>query len=794
MENKFNSNLSFQNRGDVYIERENAKKSLEEKIDKWCNAVIYGPEGIGKTTFLNHFFTLERKKEFAKRNILVGDGIFPTPDLMDRKEIFKFFIDLVRKAVSSLCCVNPEMGNTLLKSCMEICESYSESSMRLQIMCSLLYEKGYRILMVIDQFEEFVSSPDVTPEQHNILRSIIANRQKYNVMFVVATNYDFSQTSLPDDVKGSYLLQQLSPDECKIEIHGLSLEECRDLLEQTCPDCQKEDIPTLYELSGGIPILLNKAAYYAADSFKRNGKTDWGFVQDSIDNDDSVKVLFSHWCRLLTQSETELLNLLAKQSIDGEPFSVELYKDGTIPLLLRRGLIVPVELQEDYYRLNSVLFWSRLAHHPLAETPAELSLSEETKKKDDLLSTAVDSLKSLTEALNNISRIGYPTGNIVQNNQYNINISPADSFINRLGLGSSQSSAFLKEIVSQVDNQMTKDRSSVQKIPEEDIDHRISEYADILLPDTNRNELPDDDLNEIDRQFSRIRKKMGLEEKLNDDILYSFPEECRFYVKDALIIEESTKDVVNSLNDGISAYLVLYGKCLERCLRERFYPLFHECEQISSLEGAECFRDKNQEETVIGNYSKFLNPTSGSHQNTENLADVLGESCARYHISLLLGWNAPHDQNRQGWTRWWEDFARHLDEARKLRNQADHAGQVPGSVELTKMKDILFGENGLLCQSQVAVILRQMFLGEEYASNQNMRGQECTLLVKSKKENHEIVGFLQRGENDDRIILGHISKKKSMKLGLEITVGCEISVSVGDYNSGNRWYEVSPIQ
>ncbi len=313
--------------------REEAFAELEDHIRNRRSVVVMGVEGVGKSSLLNCYFNLKyRQKMASERRILIRVTDFPLDK--DTDGIYQYLAEGVLHAVDALDQEpTQDIYKKLKEKCIGIMNECRDTASRFQQVCEIIQEYDYFIMLVIDGFERFVSSPQVKMEHHNLMNTLISK----NLSFVVATNFDFNQDSLPETVSGSFLLMKFAGNEVKLK--GLSEQSCSQLLDNG--DFTPEEIHQMWILSGGIPALLRRAAEHAF-LHKQDGNIVWMDILKETYSD--VQPLLARWCKLLSANQVRVLNELA----NGDSKIGVSFEDAALDLaaktLVDRGLLSnPIE-------------------------------------------------------------------------------------------------------------------------------------------------------------------------------------------------------------------------------------------------------------------------------------------------------------------------------------------------------------------------------------------------------------------------------------------------------------------
>ena len=325
-------------------------------VENRRNTVIMGVEGVGKSSFINCFFNHKYQQQMAlHKNLLICVTDFP--EQLNSDQLYQYLTYGVISALNNLDQPATKEKYTEIRNAWnqireEICEPVSQ----FQQVYREFERHGYYITLVVDNFERFVSSPHMTMEHHGFLNSLLGR----NLNFIVATNYDFNRSSIPEVVSGSLLLQKFSDNQFKLK--GLSEISCAELLRNE--DFTSEEIHQLWILSGGIPTLLRKSAEHAWEKKqcgKPLNKSNWKNVEEKVYG--SSEQLLARWCKHLTGMHVSIFNEFVCQQTRGPlSFPVQRMNDTAVHLLARGLLANPIDAKSfqlipDVYELNTPLLY-----------------------------------------------------------------------------------------------------------------------------------------------------------------------------------------------------------------------------------------------------------------------------------------------------------------------------------------------------------------------------------------------------------------------------------------------------
>lgn len=684
-------------RRERYVGREDAFQSLDSKVCSCVNTVVLGAEGFGKSNLLSCFFNREYCRRMARQEQILIKRLAYEAGL-ETQQVYTFFADAVRDAAQVLLEIGEEGAWQSIQQAADLYRTSSGTPAGyLQNICARVQDEGYFVVLVIDQFETFTSSSQVQAEHHNIMRNLVVNKQ---LSLVVATDYDFDKNSLPAGVAGSYLLQMFAGVDHTVELKGLSQEECARYLRQIAGEehFTPEEVENLWLLSGGIPALLRKSACRALEQ-KRQGTLEEGWLQVKERAGEDCRLLMERWLRLLTPQEVELLEQLTAQVDRAEPIPLHL-RDGAAPMLLSRGLIVPLG-EPNCYEFNSLLLRDCCAAHPpQAGTPApERERQKEGPVVVHIEHMSVDNSVHSEESVTNVGQMQVNQQNLCLGNGLEV------SELLQLLSGPGDVRLALAERLHQHLSSLPALSQPAVRSDEEYDQLSSSIIADIGLDEEQELNISEEEEETLLQRFASARDRCRSE--LTDQLLERLGERCQFYVRLSVVVEDALTVLPASFQEDYSPQLVLYGKALEQALRDNLYELFHREETLSEYDtyshranpsSPKNFRRRRAGRVYIGDFVHLIDGMSG-------------------HLGRLCAGAGLEGRDQESWSLWWVGLQRDINKARQIRNLSDHAdARSPGRENLDGMCALLFGageEQGVLERSLVGETLYRALFSPE---------------------------------------------------------------------------------
>lgn len=670
------------------MDREDQTDELRMYIQKRSNAALFGPEGSGKSTLLQCFFSIDYRKQMARERTLIYLGKFPKNK--SGEDVYGFFADSIRNAVTILqLCGMRDTMNDILNSLNNII--YDSKQSRFDQYLDTIIMNGYRMVFVLDNFENFTSSVDVKAEHHDLLCGMLND---HKLQMIVATNFDFNATSLPRGMKNSTLLSRLSPN--TVYMTPLSQTSCETLLKQTAMDygCKfcfsEEQNQFIYDLSGGIPLLLNMAARYTFEAVSNGQEENW--EQETIKNvlRDAGPIL-KRWCKIMPREQLDLLKDLQKK---GNSLSDD--EDTLATALLKRGILEKnspsnCEKSVGTYRYNSGLL-GEFCQNP--EWLEEAARSNPLKKEEtELFSFDPSALIGGNRGTVHIDKIEIHNGDRYENNyQQTVMAGGFDRLFEILELNPSQMGGRLHDMFKAslptiVDADQAAEHISTMFIPEAVESGTLEEFQE--------------EQKTLEIKFQAVRSKVL--PNLDDDLMDLLSVKCRLYLQIAVVVEDALSVLDDFKLGDLSAQMVMYGKVLEQQLRDNLYTLFHKEDGLKHFDtytkqnnpySDKTFASMSVKKTCIGNYVYLMQDCS-SH-----LKDLCSSNAVCYNTGVIT-------------SQWWNQLGSDVNDARDLRNRTDHAGSETNKANLSSMHDLLFGSGQILRRCTVGSDLTRRLWPEE---------------------------------------------------------------------------------
>lgn len=296
--------------------RDKETEKIRYCVDKRKQTVILGPEGVGKSSLLKSVFDREYRMRKALEKTLISP-VTEFPSDLGEDEIYNHFAEMIVNSVRILSgCGKREEMDEILQECRKIREEKNSPEIYFESIVNLIYHiYEYRIVVVVDNFEIFTSSKEITMKHHEVLRRLM-----YCVQYIVATNYDLNEDSISPGASGSFLLMNFAGNE--LRIGGWQKEQMcnfvREKLQNTAVSFSPELLDTIYEVTGGIPTLLNIAANYAYDYVTQNNSEAGIKFISPLYEKEIVRALFFRWCKMIRPMQITALQHLLQNEYNNE--------------------------------------------------------------------------------------------------------------------------------------------------------------------------------------------------------------------------------------------------------------------------------------------------------------------------------------------------------------------------------------------------------------------------------------------------------------------------------------------
>ena len=322
----------------------------------------------------------------------------------------------------------------------------------------------------------------------------------------------------------------------------------------------------------------------------------------------------------------------------------------------------------------------------------------------------------------------YVMGNAhIVTSQHNTHINPNINIISINNFLESIKNNFLVEYIEKVNKQLQDSAETFLGVDDDKSDVKSSELANRFFP---IEELTEESEKTLEGEFDKARI---IHREITDEMLDELSVECKSYVMAAVIVENSLREQKELIRLGdFSAQMVMYGKALEQSLRDTFFLLIKDNNDLYTCEilNKKAFSDIGVENSTIGNYQTLI----------ENKKVSLVELCYSRQ-------NSVHCLECPKWELWWDRLKNNIDEVRRIRNESAHAGQKVAQDKSLRMTDLLFSEGGIFKSLQQIKLISKIkekyynFLGKYIYNNRLIVGclasrEKAALHICNVKDNY----------------------------------------------------------
>ena len=384
------------------IENKAICDSLDMRIEKsdinqTVSCAIYGLRGSGKSVFIDSYFNNDRLRKYASSGQLYprlnADSTVEPAKLFGR--ICKTIIDFVDEYTDSTC---------LSEITVDTDESIDDIVFKLEKIGTLLKKDGYRVSVVIDEFQRVSRTKECEDICYGIIRDLYENNTT-KMGFVVTTDTDFRDKwgDNADNLDNSIVMTVF---DFETEITGMSKQVFCEYVKSFTDSIQEEvfseeELRVIYMLSGGIPAVVRKVAQLAFE-LKQKG------VGDELEKflrmramQDLKHTYFDKWCSDLANSQKAFLKKTAEEGITESYWGIE---GEAFIFLKKRCFFVEEESGYGSWRFCCELFRDYCKMQFIKEYESVYVSNEEKDKEQDIFKERKKELAlEITSLYNNVS-------------------------------------------------------------------------------------------------------------------------------------------------------------------------------------------------------------------------------------------------------------------------------------------------------------------------------------------------------------------------------------------------------
>ncbi len=648
----------------------NIKKHAESQ--NVGNYAIMGLKGVGKTSLINAYFTVDKKKELAEKY----KNIFVYTQLDDGKyknDLYQFLIDIVKQGISVI--LNEEIVNKINGEVDEINKNCETLNQKLINNLSVIKDNGYKMIMILDHFHCMTRDKNVVKEQFELLRSY---NQSSLLSYWVITDTHLEETMATDGFKTSFFVQNFTNKmTLKAMDKNTGMEAIDSFLAIKKKLLRESEKQMIYRLSGGIPQFMSMLIdelmnYRSIDSTTTGSQLEEEFIEMCLESRACLSIIDS-WLSGLNKKQKRILYDIAVLNRDN-PY-------GELPPTAKKILLADLSdevgrglLHVEREDGESIWFISVpiLAEYILSygedfyEEPIPPQTVSSFNTYYDPVPTAA-TVTNITNIYNNVA------GNYIetQNNTVNmINVNAAvESLVDLKRMLTEYSFNFLDQEAKSRAISSKLDTVAIDKNPEwdnlndEERDEYANEYADKIF------ESGEFSGGLTDEQLTRF--------SLSNEVLSKLPDVCRQQISCGIQVYDILErcSIYCGLDTSVteSPRGILFGRAYETLLIKIAGPLY---KKIPDYANEICAHGKtfgqlvDENRTSAGLYLNMLAPKKYKQLIVDLIDDKLGKP--QYN------------------TNWWKDYVENGKRVTQLRNNCCHFGNEFKKSDLDEMINILF--------------------------------------------------------------------------------------------------------
>ena len=269
---------------------------------------IIGGRRIGKTSLLQVLQHPEMRARFG----LSDEFVLLNVNLSQRSDMTQDrFWRLVLSEMQSAF-VDENLGNQIS----EILKREKVGLYDVDMILETVVDQGFKVVLLLDEFENAVQSPKLGGDFYLGLRSVIT---AHRLAVVTASGRELVYYSLTKEIAASPFFNVFT----NIYLLPFSTQEAHELIEGylkgTAVSFSKDDVECATRISGFHPYFLQLACSYLFDAYrekKRISKVDRGKARQAVEEDFRMQAepYFAYYWRHSSQDEQRVLTILAQRS------------------------------------------------------------------------------------------------------------------------------------------------------------------------------------------------------------------------------------------------------------------------------------------------------------------------------------------------------------------------------------------------------------------------------------------------------------------------------------------------
>ncbi len=613
------------------------------------NQAFLGVKGVGKTTLFQHYFTREKRRELARDY----KKLFVFTQLDARKkgtDLYQFLLDQVKMGI--LVIPDPEVRGQIREEMTEIDDIFETPDGRLDQYLTLIREREYDLILIMDQFHCMARDSEIGKEQYDVLRSY---NEKKLITYWIITDTDLMETCATKQYIASFFAQKFTS---KMTIIPVPEQYCAQIVgafvEQKKVHIEEEDKTLIISLCGGVPDLISILTDMIAAA--KNGKCITGKELEhlSLENRGCVS-LFESWVSGLNSRQKRILYDVAasdEQGVGEADLSVEISRMAELSDEVGRGLLhVKKDISGRTWTVGIPLF-----RYYISSRGIQFYEEEGTSKSD--------ASKVREQQITNVFHI---QGDFIQSQTNNIlNIENAIQGLEDLQRLFEKNQAVLD--MNQVKKKLEYlpfNQNAWEEMPPEGQEEELDKYADgIFSSEIFKN-----------GELTAAQKKQFA---LTDSLLGALSPSCYTQIVCGIqvygLIQMCIDNFGLNMSSSESPRGILFVRAFEKHLKDVAAPAYNGIPEFADhmLPGNKRFCESPLDKTTIGNYSSILQ----YHDNYMILAEASRKLLGKQH----------KDKN------WWQRLTKQICEIGILRNQCCHSGTSFDHAQLMHLTELVFSE------------------------------------------------------------------------------------------------------
>lgn len=629
------------------------------------NQAFFGLKGVGKTTILQEYFTVDRIKNLTA----LYKNIFVYTMIDHRKTGEDFYLFLLEQVIAGIKNIADEKDRDelLKKVAVELENPYSTES-KLKAIINDIKTREYRFILVMDHFHCMARDSEIGQDQYETLRSFNQQNQMY---YWIATDTSLIDQKATEQYRASFFEQNFTskmticpmPDsEAKavirsmIDNKGIRIEAC--------------ELDFIYQITGGVPKFISMIVDMIPQLQIEYDSVNEESIEFLLETSSCISLMKS-WSDGLSNEQKRILLTIAVdydgtiQKEDLASHSIQITKLGELANDSGRGLLTSIK--DEFGRRWEIAV--PLYKEYLKNIGDCFIEQEETIA---LTNSYNDVQTNVTNIVNNF----YGETNYIQNQTYNtINIENAISGLENLQrLINSNGQVPGIDQISQSLEYLPFQQEAWIEMDEEQQEEEITKYANGIF---QSNSFSNGSLTaEQQKRFN-----------LSDETLAKLSDECRTQIVCGIQVYDLIQYCIDNfgleMKSSESPRAILFARAFEKHMKDCMYTLFGSMDVFNShkikngKKGYVKLSDYPVNRTTIGTYTTMIeNAKPSSYGIFASLSvDKLGYT----------------DKN----ITWWEALVEKLCKIGDLRNGCCHSGSDFDSSMLNDLITLIFDDASL---------------------------------------------------------------------------------------------------